>query len=167
MGTYVHGDKTRGEDHSVCIVEYEGNRMAIAENSWAKPGGVDDRCEIYGSKGHTRADLLRGSALITYSDAGYGYAVEKAPTTKGWTYPVYEELWSYGFPQEMRHFARCVRGTEQLAASGEDGRLVMEVLYAGYASAGAGRKVELPFRPSGVSRPVDLRLGKDKCKATS
>ena len=45
---------------------------------WAKPGGVDDRCEIYGSTGHTRADLLRGNALRTYSEAGYGYAVEKA-----------------------------------------------------------------------------------------
>ncbi len=46
LGTYVHGDKTEGEDHSLCIVEYEGGKIAVAENSWAKPGGVDDRCEI-------------------------------------------------------------------------------------------------------------------------
>jgi len=38
--------------------------------------------------------------------------------------------------QEMRHFARCVRGKEAPQATGEDGRLVMEVLLAGYSSAG-------------------------------
>ena len=73
---------------------------------------MDDRVEIYGSAGLTYANLHMGNALPTYSEPGYGYAVEKAPSTKGWSYPVYEELWNYGFPQEMHHFARCVRGKE-------------------------------------------------------
>ena len=97
MSIYV--DKTEGEDHSFCVVEYGAG--GLAENSWAKPGGVDDRCEIYGSGGFTRADLLRGSALLTYSEAGYGYAVEKAATTRGYTFTMFEEIWNYGFPQEM------------------------------------------------------------------
>jgi len=59
LGIYVHADKTRGEDHSLCIVEYEGNRVGFAENSWAKRGGVDDRCEIYGSAGFTRRSFAR------------------------------------------------------------------------------------------------------------
>jgi myo-inositol 2-dehydrogenase / D-chiro-inositol 1-dehydrogenase len=99
MSTHVHGGRTRGEDHSLCVVEYEGGRVGLAENSWAKQGGVDDRCEIYGSGGFTRADLLRGSALLTYSEPGYGYAVEKAATTKGYTFTMFEEVWNYGFPQ--------------------------------------------------------------------
>jgi hypothetical protein len=37
--------------------------------------------------------------------------------------------------------------------------VVKEALYAGYASAGQGRKIELPFRPEGVARPIDLWLG--------
>ena len=90
---------------------------------------------------------------------GYGYAVEKAPTTKGWSYPVYEELWNYGFPQEMHHFARCARGKETPIATGEDGRIVQEVLLAGYRSAKMGAKVRLPFRPTGIQRPIDLWLG--------
>jgi predicted dehydrogenase len=98
--------------------------------------------------------------MPTYSEYGYGYAVEKAPSTKGWSYPVFDELWNYGSPHEMRHFARCVRGKEQPQSTGEDGRVVMEALYAGYASAGQGRKIELPFRPEGVNRPIDLWLGK-------
>jgi predicted dehydrogenase len=98
LNTHVHRDRTRGEDHSLCVVEYEGGQVGLAENSWAKQGGVDDRCEIYGSGGFTRADLLRGSALLTYSEPGYGYAVEKAATTQGYTFTMFEEVWNYGFP---------------------------------------------------------------------
>jgi hypothetical protein len=49
-----------------------------------------------------------------------------------------------------------VRGKEQPIATGEDGRVVMEALYAGYASAGQGGKITLPFRPPGVKKPIDL-----------
>ena len=159
MGTFVHAGKTRGEDHSVTIVEYEGNKMAIAENSWAKGGGVDDRCEIYGSKGHTRADLLKGSSLETYSEVGYGYAVEKADSTRGWTFTMFEEAWNYGFPQEIQHFARCVRGDEQPIVTGEDGREVLKIMLAAYQSAGEGRKIEWPYEPPRTGKPIDLWLG--------
>ena len=156
MGTYVHGEKTRGEDDSVCILEFDGPARGVVENSWARRGGMDDRIEVYGEGGVTYANLHMGNALPTFSKYGYGYAVEKAPDTKGWTYPVFEELWNYGFPQEMRHFARCARGKEEPIATGEDGRVVQEVLCAGYESARTGGKVNLPFRPSGVERPIDL-----------
>jgi len=156
MGTYVHGHKTRGEDNSICIIEFENNAVGLIEDSWARRGGMEDRIEVYGEGGVTYADLHMGNALPTYSEYGYGYAVEKAPTTQGWTHPVFEELWNYGFPQEMLHFARCVRAKEEPQATGADGRLVQEVLYAGYQSAGLGKKIELPFRPEGVKRPIDL-----------
>jgi len=156
MGTFVHKDKTQGEDHSICVVEYEGGKVAVAENSWAKPGGVDDRAEIYGSKGHTRADLLRGNALITYSDTGYGYAVEKAETTKGWTFTMFEEVWNYGFPQEMQHFVNCVLGIEQPLETGEDGREVLKIILAAYQSAGEGRRIEWPYEPPAYEKPIDL-----------
>ena len=161
MATHVHGDKTQGEDDSICILEFENGAKGLVENSWARRGGMEDRIEVYGEGGVTYADLHMGNALPTYSEYGYGYAVEKAPTTKGWTWPVFEELWNYGFPQEMQHFARCVRGKEIPQATGEDGRVVQEVLYAGYHSAGIGRKVEFPFRPAGVQRPIDLWLKPD------
>ena len=156
LGTYVHVDKTDGEDHSIVIVEYEGNRVGLAENSWAKPGGVDDRCEIYGSKGHTRADLLRGNALLTYSDSGYGYAVEKSGTTRGWTFTMFEEVWNYGFPQEMQHFVNCVLGKETPIVTGEDGREVLKIILAAYQSAGEGRKISWPYTPAAYEKPIDL-----------
>ncbi|MEN6604929.1 MAG: Gfo/Idh/MocA family oxidoreductase, partial [Bryobacteraceae bacterium] len=128
-------------------------------NSWTRRGGMDDRIEVYGNAGLTYANLHMGNALPTYSETGYGDAVEKASTTIGWSYPVFEELWNYGFPQEMRHFARCVRGKETPQATGEDGLVVMEALCAGYASAGRGSKVALPFDASGLHKPIDAWLG--------
>ena len=116
----------------------------MIENSWAKGGGVDDRCEVYGKKGHTRADLLRGSSLLTYSEEGYGYAVEKAGVTRGYTFTMFEEIWNYGFPQEMQHFVNCVLGKETCMETGEDGREVLKIMYAAYQSAGEGRKIEWP-----------------------
>lgn len=156
MGIHAHADKTKGDDNSICILEFENGAVALIEDSWAKPGGMDDYTEIYGTGGVSYADLHMGNALPTFSATGYGYAVEKAPTTQGWSYPVFEEHFNYGMPQEMRHFARCVRGKDELQSTGEDGRLVQEVLFAGYQSAGTGRKVELPFNARGVKKPIDL-----------
>jgi predicted dehydrogenase len=159
MGTYVHGDKTVGEDNTLCILEFENNAVGFVEDSWARCGGMDDRIEVFGSEGCTYGNLHMGNALPTFSEKGYGYAVEKAPSTQGWSYPVFDELWNYGFPQEMWHFARCVRGKEQPIATGEDGVVVLEAMYAAYASAGQGRRIDLPFRPAGVKKPIDLWLG--------
>ncbi len=158
LSTQVHGHKTQGDDEALCIIEFEGGATGVVENSWTKPGGMDDTIEIFGDKGQCYADMLMGNALPTYSEVGFGYAVEKADTTTGWTWPVFEEHWNYGFPQEMRHFARCVRGKETPIADGETGRVVQEVLYAAYASAGLGRKIEMPFRPKGIAKPIDLWL---------
>jgi len=156
MGTYIHQDKTLGEDHSYAVIEYEGNKIAMIENSWAKGGGVDDRCEIYGTKGHTRADLLRGSSLLTYSEDGYGYAVEKSGTTKGYTFTMFEETWNYGFPQELQHFVDSVLGKVNCMVTGEDGRKVLKIMYAAYQSAGEGRKITFPYDAPAVSKPIDL-----------
>ncbi len=156
LSTQVHGDRTLGDDEAITINEFENGAVGIVENSWNRPGGMDDSIEVFGAQGQTYADMLMGNALPTYSEVGFGYAVEKAASTRGWTYPVFEEHWNYGFPQEMRHFARCVRGKETPISDGETGRVVQEVLYAAYASAGLGRKITLPFRPRGIAKPIDL-----------
>jgi len=155
--TYVHKDKTRGDDNAILLVEFGNDAVALIEESWARVGGMDDRAEIYGSKGVTYADLLHGSSLETFSEVGYGYAVEKAPTTTGWTFTMYEELWNYGFPQEMQHFIDCVRLDQKPSVTGEDGKAVLEIMMAAYASAGAGKKIALPFATE-AKRPIDLWL---------
>jgi len=156
LSTQVNAHRTKADDEAITIIEFENGAMGMVESSWNRPGGMDDTIEVFGDKGQTYADMLMGNALPTYSEVGFGYAVEKASSTKGWTYPVFEEHWNYGFPQEMRHFARCVRGKETPISDGETGRVVMEAVYAAYASAGLGRKIMLPFRPKGIAKPIDL-----------
>jgi predicted dehydrogenase len=157
MNTVLHRDRTEGDDHAILLLEFEGGAVGMAEESWAKPGGMDDRSEIYGTAGVTYADLLHGSALETYSQRGYGYAVEKAGATTGWSFTMYEELWNYGFPQEMRHFIDCVQQDLTPNETGEDGKAVLEAIYAAYESALSGTKVALPYTPPAwATKPIHL-----------
>jgi len=155
IDTQVHKEKTRGDDNALLIVEFEGGCVGLAEESWTKLGGMDDRAEVYGSKGVAYADLLRGNSIVTYSAGGYDYAVEKAGSTAGWSFTIYEEAWNYGFPQEMAHFVDCVASDKRPLETGEDGRAVLEAIFAAYESAGTGRKVPLPFAAD-AARPYDL-----------
>ncbi len=155
MSTSVHKEKTKGDDNSIIILEFENGVTAMAEESWTKPGGMDDRAEIHGSGGVAYADVLQGNSIQTYSTKGVGYAVEKAGNTVGWSYTMYEETWNYGFPQEFTHFVDCVKNNKQPLVTGEDGKAVLEIIFAAYESAGTGQKVYLPFHTK-ADKPYKL-----------
>ncbi len=155
MGTLVHRDKTYGDDNALIVLEFDNGCIALAEESWSKLGGMDDRAEIYGSKGVAYANLLQGNSIVTYSDEGYGYAVEKAGPTAGWSFTIYEEEWNYGFYDEFAHFVDCVQHDKTPAVTGDDGRAVLESIFAAYESARIGSKVTIPF-PTNAQKPIDL-----------
>jgi predicted dehydrogenase len=155
MGTLVHTDKTRGDDNSLVILEFENGCVAVAEESWSKLGGMDDRAEVYGSKGVAYANLLQGNSIVTYSQEGYGYAVEKAGSTAGWSFTIYEEEWNYGFHDEFAHFVDCVQNDCVPRVTGDDGRAVLEAIFAAYESARTGSKTYLPFETD-AKKPIDL-----------
>jgi len=157
MNTVLHNGRTKGEDNSVVIIEFENGIIGVVENSWAKHGGMDDRSEIHGTGGVIYADLFMGNSSISYSKHGYGYAMEKADTTVGWSFTVFEEAFNQGYPHELQHFIDCVQNDKQPVVTGEDGRAVLEIIYAAYASAGSGKKIQLPYTSS-VAKPVDLWL---------
>ena len=165
MSTNVHGDKTRGEDNAILILEFEGGVTALAEESWTKMGGMDDRAEVHGSQGVAYADLLHGNAIETYSAGGYDYAVEKAGSTRGWSFTIYEEAWedregpAWGETQaagdrrrrpggaggDLRGLRVGTRGTEGRAALREQGPEAHRPL------VGAGGAVGRPWRVKGGS----------------
>jgi predicted dehydrogenase len=165
VANFVHQTRTRGDDHAIVNLRFAPTEkhprggLGIAENSWARIGGLDDRAEIYGSQGLTVADIARGGSLQTFSTPGYAYAGEKAPWTRGWTYTGFEEAWSYGFPQEMAHFVECIELGKQPMLTGEDGRAVLEIICAAYRSARTGRRQSLPITDR-KRLPVDFWLGK-------
>jgi len=49
----------------------------------------------------------------------------------------------------------CVKEDNPALETGEDGRAVLEAVFAAYESARTGRKVMLPFETDAV-RPIDL-----------
>ncbi|MCC3372325.1 Gfo/Idh/MocA family protein [Cohnella sp. REN36] len=165
MSTVLHGDKTRAEDNSIVIIEFGEGVTCISDDSWAKHGGMEDKIEVYGKEGVCYADLFMGNSALTYSKNGYGYAMEKADTTQGWTFTIHEEVFNQGYPHELKHFIDCVRNGGQPKVTGEDGRAVLEVIYAAYESARTGRKVMLPFAPK-VNKPIDLWLGNNEEEVT-
>jgi len=159
MRRVVHTDRGQGEDDSIIIVNFEDGSIGVAENSWARRGGMDDRVEAYGSDGTIYATLYQEGAMRVFSEKGYGYSGPGGAPKQGWTHGVFDELYNNGFPQEIEHFVDCVKNDRPPQESGEDGRAVIEILSAAYESARLGRKVsfEQPFRP-GVARPIDCWL---------
>lgn len=148
---------TDAEDHAITQIEFEEDGrtiLCIGEDSWAKHGGMQDCIEIYGDKGVCYSDLFQGNSSQMYSAEGYDYASEKAGSTTGWTFPVFEEAFNQGYPQELAHFVDCVRSGKQPLVTGEDGRAVLEIIHAAYTAAKEGAKVALPYA-SKAKRPVD------------
>ncbi len=46
LSTVYHKGRTKGEDNSIIIIEFENGVTGVIENSWAKHGGMDDRSEM-------------------------------------------------------------------------------------------------------------------------
>lgn len=160
MKTVFHKEITDCDDNTVTIVEFENGVTCVAEDSWAKHGGMDDKIEVYGTKGVSYADLFQGNSALTYSVDGYGYAMEKAGDTKGWTFTIFEEEFNQGYPQELAHFISCVREDKEPLVTGKDGRAVLEMIYGAYLSAKTGAKVKLPLEnPPKVDYAIQILLG--------
>ena len=155
MGDDGHRAAQGARRGAKAVVAWFYGVIGLAEDSWAKPGGMDDRVEVYGTKGVTFADLFRGNSSSTYSEDGYNYAAEKAGSTAGWTFTVFEEAFNQGYPHELHHFIDCVRNDKTPLVTGEDCRAVLEIIYAAYASARSGAKVPLPVHEK-VAKPIDL-----------
>ena len=155
MKTVLHKGITGCEDSAVAVVEFDNGVVCVAEESWARHGGMDDKIEIYGTKGVCYSDLFHGNSSLTYSLDGYGYSGEKAGSSKGWSFTIFEEAFNQGYPHELNHFIDCVRNDKQPLVTGEDGRAALEMLYAAYASARSGAKVSLPFYAK-VEYPMEL-----------
>ena len=104
---------------------------------------MQDRIEVYGSEGMMFIDNTHANPLKVYSDAGYSYVVEKASTSRGWTSPMVDERVQFGFLDMLNHFVQVVLGRKELESTGEFGRDVLRVIFAGYESTRLSKAVEL------------------------
>jgi predicted dehydrogenase len=132
--TLVHGERTRGEDNALLVLRFASGGIGHCEMSWTTKGGLDLRNEIHGSEGSVFTDVTRMTPITAFTTKAAGYVVEKADIDIGWTRPLPEEAFAYGYQGEMKHFVECVRDGRQPRESYEDGYVVNCVLDAGYRS---------------------------------
>ena len=140
----VHAE-FEGEDWAGAILTFEDDTFAFIEGNYITLGGMDDRIEIYGAKGNIKINLTQGSPISVYSPDGYEYAIEKAETTKGWTFPAVDEERSLGYQDEIAYFVDCIRLNKKVmkGVRGEDGRAALQVVLAIYESMEKGRVIKL------------------------
>lgn len=141
----VHHKKTAGEDNALLVLKFAGGGIAHCELSWTTKGGLDLRNEIHGSEGSIFTDVTRGTPMTAFTTRSAGYVVEKAEIDIGWTRPLPEEAFAYGYQAEMRHFVECVRDGVTPRETYEDGYVVNAVLDAGYRSMRSGRWVRVTY----------------------
>ncbi|HKW96860.1 MAG TPA: Gfo/Idh/MocA family oxidoreductase [Bryobacteraceae bacterium] len=141
----VHQEKTKGEDNALLVLKFASGGIGHCELSWTTKGGLDLRNEIHGSEGSLFTDVTRGTPITAFTTRSAGYVVEKADIDFGWTRPLPEEAFAYGYQAEMRHFVECVRDGNMPRETYEDGYLVNCVLDAGYESMRSGRWVRVEY----------------------
>ena len=141
----VHHDKTEGEDNALLLLKFQSGGIAHCELSWTTKGGLDLRNEIHGSEGSVFTDVTRGTSISSFSMSSAGYVLEKADIDFGWTRPLPEEAFAYGYQAEMRHFVECVREGKVPRETYEDGYVVNCILDAGYESMRSHRWVQVDY----------------------
>jgi predicted dehydrogenase len=141
----VHRTKTRGEDNALLVLKFASGGIAHCELSWTTKGGLDLRNEVHGSEGSIFTDVTRSTPITAFTGRPAGYVVEKADHDTGWTRPLPEEAFTYGYQAELRHFVECVRDGRTPSETYEDGWIVNLVLDAGYRSMKTRRWVKILY----------------------
>ncbi|OYT49060.1 oxidoreductase [Candidatus Bathyarchaeota archaeon ex4484_231] len=132
LGNLLHDLEV--EDYAVLVMRFEDGGSGIAQSNYITKGGMQDRIEIYGSEGMAFMNLTHVNPIQVYSETGYSYVVEKASMSRGWTSPVVDENVHYGFCNMVSHFVNCILKDEEPRSTGEFGREVLRVIFAGYES---------------------------------
>lgn len=141
----LYHKKLEGEDWGIGVLTYSDGTQAVIEGNYITRGGMDDVVEVFGSDGRLTVDMTFGNPLSVFSMHGYGYAIEKADFTQGWTRPAVDEHENLGYKDELRHFLNCVLGEEQQVKGtrAEDGFNVLRIIDAIYRSNREGRLIKL------------------------
>jgi len=136
--TQVH--PIEAEDHAVGLVRYENGALGQFEVSWTFRGGMDLRDEVAGTEGTIWLNhwLRTGFEVFTAVGAG-GYVAEKAEGTKGWLFPVGDEIGALGYLAMFRDMLDSLDAGRAPMETFYDGYVVNAIIDAAYAAAASKR----------------------------
>ena len=160
MGTYVHGDKTKADDDVLCIVEFENgaNRAHRKQLGAPRRHGRQDRSLRRSRRAATPTSTWATPCRPTAKTAT-ATPSKKPPPQKVGRIPSSKNSGTTARRKSSRISRDAYAAKKSSRSTGEDGLVVLKALYAGYASAGEGRKLALPYQPpAGTKRPIDLWL---------
>jgi predicted dehydrogenase len=139
---FVHRENS-GEDFGMGMLRFENGTFAFVEGNYITLGGMDDKLEVYGTRGVIKADLTHSSSIDLYSPGGVSYTIEKLDHNKGWLKPAVDEYYNLGYVSELAYFVECVRLDKDpfYGVNGEAGAACLEIVHALYESSDTGRTV--------------------------
>jgi predicted dehydrogenase len=102
---------------------------------------------VYLSNAVVNVNINPHNALEAYAPEphifGDEYIAEKLETKAGWNFPSPDEDWVRGYPQELEDFVEAVLFDREPISGIDLARDVVEAIYAAYASAEKGMRIEL------------------------
>ncbi len=144
---YVVSEWEDVEDWGVMVVTFEDDSHATVFASDTVLGGVRNTLNVYLSNAVAHVNINPHDVLQVYAPEpqifGEEYIAEKVETKAGWNFPSPDDDWVKGFPQELEDFVDAVLLDREPVSSIDLARDVVEVIYAGYASAEGGKRIDL------------------------
>jgi predicted dehydrogenase len=134
------------EDWGVMVLHFEDGSTATVFASDTVLGGVRNVLNVYLSNAVVHVNINPHDVLQVYAPAphifGEEYIAEKIGTQAGWNFPSPDDDWMRGFPQEMDDFIDAILQEREPVSGMDLARDVVEAIYAGYASAEKGVRIE-------------------------
>lgn len=123
------------EDHAIGLVKFENGAIGQFEVSWTFRGGLDLRDEVMGSEGTIWINnfLRTGFDMFTTGE-GYDYVAEKAETSRGWIFPVGDEINDLGYNHMFADMFNAIESNNHPSETFYDGYVVNAIMDAAYES---------------------------------
>ncbi|MBM4308332.1 MAG: Gfo/Idh/MocA family oxidoreductase [Deltaproteobacteria bacterium] len=135
------------EDWSAALITFEDGSKASVLSTDVSLGGVKNLLGVYMSNAVAQININPNNTLVVYSPEGniFGseYITEKVETKAGWQFPSPDEDWMRGYPQELEDFIDSIREDRDPISGPDLAYETVEVIYAAYLSAEAGKKIDL------------------------
>lgn len=123
------------EDHAIGLVRYENGAIGQFEVSWAFRGGLDLRDEVMGTEGTLWINnFLRTGFEMFVSGDRSDYVAEKSESTKGWLFPLGDEVHELGYNFMFTDMFDAMEQGKQPAETFYDGYVVNAIMDAAYRS---------------------------------
>jgi len=135
------------EDWGVIVIHFEDNSTATVFSSDGVLGGVRNTLTVYLSNAVVNVNMNPHNVLEVYAPEphifGNEYIAERLETKAGWNFPSPDEDWVRGYPQELEDFVDAILFDREPISGIDIARDVVETIYAAYASAEKGMRIDL------------------------